>query len=131
MPLTARTGMCVNTALLIKCVSYTNTVLVCLVLSTTSSFNFLTTSDVFKSFVGCVYDSASKLTASPSKHFSEPCSQPFASMTTPIGQNSGGGKLFVFLCFWPIQFPCFLDRSFHFLSSVCTTSNLGRTGGFS
>lgn len=126
MPLTARTGMCVNTALLIKCVSYTNTVLVSLVLSTTSTFNFLTTSDVLKKFVGCVYDSTSKLTASPSKHFSE------HSKDIPIGQNSGGGKLFVFyfLCFWPIQFQCFLDCSFHSLSSLCTTSNLGRTGGF-
>lgn len=132
MPLTARTGMCVNTALLIKCVLYTNTTLVCLLLSTTSGFNFLTTFDVFKSFVGCVYDSDSKLTASPSKSFSERCSQLFVSMAIPIGQNSGGGKLFVFyfLCLWPIQFPCFYDSSFHSLSSICTTNNLGRTGGF-
>lgn len=109
MPLTARTGMCGNAALLIKCVSYTSTILVCLVLSTTSTFNFLTISDVFKSFVGSVYDSASKLTASPSKSFSEHCSQLSASMAIPIEQNSGGGKLFVFyfLCLWPIQFPCF------------------------
>lgn len=96
MPLTARTGMCVNTALLIKCVSYTNTILVCLVLSTTSSFNFLTISDGFKSFVGCVCDSASKLTASSSRNFSEHCSQLFVSMAIPIKQNSGGGKFLSF-----------------------------------
>lgn len=75
--------MCGNTALLIKCVSYTNTALVCLVLSTASTFNFLTTFGVLQSFVGCIYDSASKLTASPSKSYSEHCSQLFVSMTIP------------------------------------------------
>lgn len=97
MPLTARTGMCANTALFMECVSYTNTILVGLVLSTTCSFNFLTTFDGFKNFVGCVYDSASKLTASPSKSSSEHRSQLFVSMDIPTGQNSGGGKLCLLL----------------------------------
>lgn len=116
MPLTARTGMCVNTALLMKCVSYTNTILVCLVLSTTFSFNFLTIFDVFKSFVGCIYDSASKLTASPSKHFSEHCSQLFASVAAPIGQNSPGRKLFCLLLSVSLAHPVsmFLRQFFSF-----------------
>lgn len=83
MPLTARTGMCVNPALFMKCVSYTNTILVSLVLSTTSSFNFLSTFDVFKRFAGCVCDSASKLTASHLK----------VSLSTAVS----------FLYLWPFQ----------------------------
>lgn len=110
MPLTARTGMCVNPALFMKCVSYTNTILVGPVLSTTSSFNFLSTSDVFKSFVGFVYDSASKLTASPLKDISLSTAVSFLSLW-PFQQDKilvGGNFLsFAFCVSGPSNFRVF------------------------